>query len=155
MNQPADPNSAAPAESTSSKKASQAPEPPEEKTQPFRLRDLAPKLAQKRRRSTAAELTFRRAKTATELRVPLERSATVIGRDSSCDIVLAEASVSRRHCRIVRNAGGYFELEDLESENGVIVDGDRVSRMTLLDGDTFTVGDTRFAILIAPLLGEE
>lgn len=89
------------------------------------------------------------------MRVPLDRSETVIGRDSSCDIVLPEPSASARHARIVRTDGGYFELQDLGSTNGVIVDGERVERMTLLDGDTFTVGDTRFSILIAPIVGEE
>lgn len=110
-------------------------------------------MAQKRRRSTAGELTFRRHKA--DVRVPLDRSETVIGRDPACDIVLPELTVSARHARITRTAGGYFEIEDLDSENGVIVDGERVPRMTLLDGDAFTVGDTRFSILIAPIVGEE
>lgn len=148
----------APAAETSKSQASPAatPAPPkEEKTQPFRLRDLAPKLAQRRRRSTAAELTFKRGRGGAEVRVPLERSETVIGRDPVCDIVLAEKSASARHARIRRNAGGFYEIEDLGSRNGVFVDGDRVEKMTLLDGDSFQVGDTRFSILIAPVVGEE
>lgn len=139
-----------------SSKAQPAPPPPkEEKTQPYRLRELAGRLAQRRRRSTAAELTFKRGKSGAEVRVPLERTETIIGRDSTCDIVLSEKSASLRHCSIKRNAGGFFEVCDLESTNGVWVDGDRVARMTLLDGDSFTVGDTRFSILIAPVVGEE
>lgn len=89
------------------------------------------------------------------MRVPLDRSETVIGRDTSCDIVLPEPSASARHARIIRTGGGYFELQDLGSTNGIIVDGERVERMTLLDGDTFTIGDTRFSILVAPVVGEE
>ncbi len=126
---------------------------PEEKTQPYRLRDLAVRLAQKRRRTTAGELIFRRDRT--DVRVPLDRSETVIGRDASCDIVLSEPAASARHARIVRTAGGYFELQDLRSANGTIVEGERVETMTLLDGDTFTIGDTRFAIVVAPVVGEE
>lgn len=125
----------------------------EEKTAPWRLRDLAPRLAQRRRRGTAGELTFRRHKT--DVRVPLDRSETTIGRDPACDIVLPEASASARHARIVRTDGGYFEVQDLDSKNGVVVDGERVGRMTLMDGDTFMVGDTRFHILIASVVGEE
>ena len=87
--------------------------------------------------------------------MPLDRSETTIGRDPACDIVLPEPSASARHARIVRTDGGYFELQDLDSTNGVIVDGERVSRLTLMDGDTFVVGDTRFSILIAPVVGEE
>lgn len=127
--------------------------PPEERTQPFRLRDLAPRLAQRRRRATAAELTFKRGRT--DVRIPMDRSETVIGRDPTCDIVLSEKSVSARHARIRRNAGGFFELEDLASTNGTAVDGERIETMTLQDGDTFVVGDTRFSILIAAVVGEE
>jgi pSer/pThr/pTyr-binding forkhead associated (FHA) protein len=126
---------------------------PEEKTQPYRLRDMAVRLAQKRRRTTAGELVFRRDRT--DVRVPLDRSETVIGRDATCDIVLNEPAASARHARIVRTAGGYFELQDLRSANGTVVDGERVETMTLLDGDTFTIGDTRFAIVVAPIVGEE
>jgi len=138
------------------KNAAEEPKPPpEEKTQPFRLRDLAPKLAQRRRRTTAAELTFKRSKSAPEVRVPLERSETVIGRDPVCDIVLTEKAASARHARIRRAPGGFYELEDLGSTNGVFVDGERVEKMTLLDGDTFQIADTKFSILIAPVVGED
>ena len=89
------------------------------------------------------------------MRIPLDRSETVIGRDPTCDIVLAEKSASARHARIRRNAGGFFEIEDLASRNGIAVDGERVEKMTLQDGDTFVVGETRFSILIAPVVGEE
>lgn len=125
--------------------------PVDEKTQPFRLRDLAPRLAQRRRRNTAAELTFRRQRA--DARVPLDRSETIIGRDAGCDIVLTEKSASLRHARIVRTAGGYFELQDLDSTNGVIMDGERIERLTLQDGDTFIIGETRFSILIAAVVG--
>jgi pSer/pThr/pTyr-binding forkhead associated (FHA) protein len=132
--------------------ASAAP-PKEEKTQPFRLKELAPRLAQRRKRGTAAELVFRRNKV--DVRVPLDRSETVIGRDPGCDIILAERSASARHARVTRGAGGYFEVHDLDSTNGVLVDGERVARATLHDGDTFTIGDTRFGIVIAAVVGEE
>ncbi len=114
-------------------------------------------MALKRRRSTAAELTFKRARVdggRTDVRVPLDRSEMVIGRDPTCDIVILEKSASGRHARVVRGDGGYFEVQDLGSTNGVIVDGERVERMTLQDGDTFTVGDTRFSILVAPVVGD-
>ena len=123
---------------------------PDDKTQPWRLRELAPRLAQRRRRALGAELTFKRARA--EVRIPLERNETVIGRDPTCDIVLVEPSASARHARIVRGAGGYFELEDLGSTNGVVVDGEPVARMTLQDGDTFVVGDTKFTIVIAAVV---
>lgn len=140
---------AAPAEAP----AAEAP-PPEEKTAPHRLKNLVEKLATKRRRTTAAELLVKRPRQA-EVRVPLDRTETVIGRDPRCDIILTEESASRRHARIGRNAGGYFEVVDLGSQNGIVVDGERVERMTLLDGDAFTIGDTSFTIAVGPLLGSE
>ena len=85
----------------------------------------------------------------------MDRSETVIGRDPTCDIVLGEKSVSGRHARIRRNAGGFFELEDLASTNGTSVEGERIEKMLLQDGDSFVVGDTRFSILIAPVVGED
>ncbi len=124
----------------------------EDTTQPWRLRDIASRLAQRRRRSLGAELTFKRGRT--DVRVPLERTETVIGRDTSCDIVLVERTVSARHARVVRGAGGYFEIEDLASTNGVIVEHEPVRRMTLQDGDSFVVGETRFTIVIAPVVGD-
>jgi hypothetical protein len=126
----------------------------EERTAPVRLAAVWEKNAKKRRRSTAAELIVRRPKK-TEVRVPIERTETVIGRDEACDIVLPEEAASRRHATIARNEGGYFEITDLGSENGVLVDGERVERMTLLDGDAFQVGDTQFRIVVGPVLGSE
>jgi hypothetical protein len=128
--------------------------PPEEKTQPFKLKDLAEKAAKKRRRTTAAELVVKRPRQA-EVRVPLDRSEMIVGRDPACDIVLQEDSASRKHARIARNEGGYFEVTDLNSENGVLVEDERVKRMTLLDGDSFVVGDTQFTIVVGPIVGQE
>lgn len=131
-----------------------APEAPEEKTAPHRLRELADKAAKKRRRTTGAELLVRRPKSA-EVRVPLDRTETTIGRDHRCDIVLTEAKASRRHARIQRGDGGYFEIIDLGSRNGIVVDDECVDRMTLLDGDRFTIGDTEFTVIVGPLPGVE
>jgi hypothetical protein len=123
----------------------------EEKTAPHRLKTLAEKQARQRRRTTAAELLVKRPRQP-EVRVPLDRTETIIGRDPSCDIVLGEESASRRHARIGRDDGGYFEIVDLGSRNGIIVEDERVDRMTLLDGDAFTIGDTSFVIAVGPLL---
>ncbi|MBI1946648.1 MAG: FHA domain-containing protein [Deltaproteobacteria bacterium] len=148
MSEPEQPPADAPAP------ASPEAPPPEEKTAPHRLRDLADKAAKKRRRTTAAELLVRRPKSA-EVRVPLDRSETIIGRDQRCDIVLTEPKASRRHARIQRGEGGYFEIIDLGSRNGIVVDEERVERMTLLDGDRFVIGDTEFTIIVGPLPGVE
>ncbi len=133
--------------------AAEAP-PPEEKTQPYRLKPLVERMAKQRRRTTAAELLVKRPRQP-EVRVPLDRTETFIGRDPKCDIVLTDDSASRRHARIARNAGGYFELVDLGSKNGILVADERVDRMTLMDGDVFLIGETQFSIVVGPLVGSE
>ncbi len=122
--------------------------PPEEKTAPHKLRDVAERIAKRRRRALAGSVTMKRAKQP-PVDVPLDRTQTVIGRDPKCDIVLEDEGVSRRHARIARSEWGYFELVDLGSKNGILVDGEPVARMTLQDGDAFTVGDTKFTVAIA------
>jgi DNA segregation ATPase FtsK/SpoIIIE, S-DNA-T family len=116
------------------------------------LAQLQQKAAKHRRRAWAAELMVKR-KNAAEVRVPIEKAETMIGRDPACDIILSEDSASARHARIRRNNAGYFELQDLGSANGVWSDGIQVMIMTLLDGDAFTVGDTKFTVVVGERVG--
>lgn len=70
--------------------------------------------------------------------------ATVIGRGSSCDIVLVDSSISRHHARILKQ-GDQFFIYDLHSTNGTFVDGKTVdpSRGALLtDGRVICIGQT-------------
>ncbi len=73
----------------------------------------------------------------------------VIGRGDDCDAVLPEASVSRRHARLARE-GERWVLADLESQNGIRVDGRRVSRCELADGDQLVLGKVTLRIRLAP-----
>jgi DNA repair exonuclease SbcCD ATPase subunit len=74
---------------------------------------------------------------------------TRIGRSTSCELHLDSSSVSRYHA-LVMVGPRYTVIEDLNSTNGVLVNGRRVKRITLNDGDTLTIGDTYFRCL-APL----
>jgi Protein of unknown function (DUF3662)/FHA domain len=71
----------------------------------------------------------------------LRKRRTVVGRSKDCDVQLADANVSRRHAEI-RQEGSAFWLVDLDSTNGVEVNGRRVRRQKLEDGDTITFGST-------------
>ncbi len=124
------------------------PKPEDRDTQPFGLLKQAERAARRRRRGVRAELTVKRPK-AKEFRLGLDRDSTVIGRDARCDIVVDDDGVSRRHARIDKTETGYFELVDLSSTNGTLVEGRGISRMLLLDGDRFVVGDTRFTLHVA------
>lgn len=53
------------------------------------------------------------------------RGSTVVGRSSSCDVVLANELVSRSHCRVFP-AGGGWAVEDLGSQNGTAIGTHRV-----------------------------
>jgi pSer/pThr/pTyr-binding forkhead associated (FHA) protein len=62
-----------------------------------------------------------------------------IGRSPACDIVLDDASVSRRHAVIVHRGGRAVILDD-RSLNGVFVNGERVGEAVLSDGDGIAIG---------------
>jgi pSer/pThr/pTyr-binding forkhead associated (FHA) protein len=62
-----------------------------------------------------------------------------IGRSPSGEIVLDDASVSRRHAVVTRRAERTLILDD-RSLNGVQVNGVRVSEAELTDGDTVVIG---------------
>src|SRR5712692_6928927 len=67
-----------------------------------------------------------------------------VGSDTSNDLVLSDATVSRRHVEIERTQRGLL-LRDLGSRNGTWVDGRRIISAYLEPGDKVTVGQTRLA----------
>ncbi|MGW0970733.1 FHA domain-containing protein [Streptomyces sp. NPDC002516] len=78
------------------------------------------------------------------LLVPLTGPVTTLGRGTESDVVLPDASVSRRHARIVRTESG-FRIEDLDSFNGTAVAGVDLhgGAARLADGTELSVGDVR------------
>ncbi|MFI0965800.1 FHA domain-containing protein [Streptomyces sp. NPDC021080] len=78
------------------------------------------------------------------LLVPLTGPVTTLGRGADSDVVLSDASVSRRHARIVRTESG-FRVEDLDSFNGTAVAGVDLhgGAAHLADGTELSVGDVR------------
>jgi uncharacterized protein YkwD len=79
----------------------------------------------------------------------LDKRTVAIGSHPSNDVVLEDASISRRHATITRTAGG-FVLADLGSTNGTFVNDERVrGPTTLTRGDQIRFGALRFAFLAA------
>jgi pSer/pThr/pTyr-binding forkhead associated (FHA) protein len=73
--------------------------------------------------------------------VPLIRDEITIGRKEGNTIRLTERNVSRRHARIVRNNGSVV-IEDLNSYNGVRVNGSRIQgRCQISMSDRIQIGD--------------
>lgn len=72
----------------------------------------------------------------------LSQGTTVFGRSSSsADIVLDDPGVSRRHFEITVS-GARAVATDLGSTNGTLLDGRRITSVTLTDGAALTAGDT-------------
>ena len=77
---------------------------------------------------------------------PLIEQETSIGREPSNQIAMLDAAVSRRHCVIQADAGGFL-LKDLESRNLTLVNGSAVTERTLQSGDQIKVGGSVFQFL--------
>jgi anti-sigma regulatory factor (Ser/Thr protein kinase) len=71
--------------------------------------------------------------------LPLNASTT-LGRSKSVDVVLPDTSVSREHARITQEGPRWY-IEDLGSSYGTEVNGDRVTRVQLNEGDIIQLGD--------------
>ena len=72
---------------------------------------------------------------------PVTSRVVVIGRSRECDVRLADTNVSRRHAEL-RQDGATYWLVDLGSTNGTDLNGRRVEREKLSDGDAITIGST-------------
>src|ERR1700683_4310381 len=77
--------------------------------------------------------------------VPLIRDRLTIGRRESCDICLRFPNVSSLHCALSFR-DGYWEVRDLNSTNGVKVNGNRIQRSILKPGDELSIAKRRYVI---------
>ena len=69
-----------------------------------------------------------------------------LGRAPRADFVVDAALVSRVHCRFTLDDGNQLELEDLGSTNGTFVNGKKVAKAMLNDGDKLTIGRVKFVV---------
>lgn len=69
----------------------------------------------------------------------IEGVPVVVGRSSDLDMVLVEEMVSRRHAHIEMRSG-VVQVEDLGSTNGTFVNGERVQKASLTEGDRLLIG---------------
>ncbi|HKB11930.1 MAG TPA: FHA domain-containing protein [Vicinamibacterales bacterium] len=68
-----------------------------------------------------------------------------VGRAPRADFIVDAALVSRLHCRITAGADE-LEVVDLESTNGTFVNGKRIQKAVLADGDRLRVGRVELTI---------
>jgi predicted component of type VI protein secretion system len=85
-------------------------------------------------------------------RQELKKDETVtIGRALDCTLWLANPKLSRTHCKIVPDAGKWL-LVDPGSRNGTYVDGDRIDKHVLSDGDTFELDNASITYRDGPFV---
>ncbi|WP_243319040.1 FHA domain-containing protein [Geothrix paludis] len=65
-----------------------------------------------------------------------------MGRELDNTLRLPDPSISRHHC-VLRKVGGGYEIQDLQSSNGVLVNGNRVQSSPLRNGDRITLGQVQ------------
>ena len=71
----------------------------------------------------------------------IEQAETLIGRAENVAISFPDDSISRRHAKITQGEGEPW-IEDLRSANGTIINGERIDRAVLRDGDKIRIGRT-------------
>jgi pSer/pThr/pTyr-binding forkhead associated (FHA) protein len=76
----------------------------------------------------------------------LPGSLKTMGRAPRADFVVDAALVSRVHCRFTLDRDNALALEDLGSTNGTFLNGKKVTRAALSDGDKLTVGRVQFVV---------
>src|SRR3954465_13064546 len=76
----------------------------------------------------------------------LPGNVKTVGRAPRADFIVDAALVSRLHCRLAAGPGE-IEATDLQSTNGTYVNGERVKRATLHEGDRLRVGAVELVVI--------
>ncbi len=77
----------------------------------------------------------------------LEKEVSVFGRGSNCDVILTDKKSSRKHFEI-RKQGLSFFLKDLESANGLTVNGVDTKEAELVPGDVIQIGESKIEFVV-------
>jgi len=79
--------------------------------------------------------------------IPLPDGEAALGRDPTNAVAVVDPSVSRKHCLLRREEDGRYQIKDLESRNGTLVNGASVKEQWLRHGDEIATGDSVFVFL--------
>jgi adenylate cyclase len=82
--------------------------------------------------------------------IPLLKKTLMVGRRESCDIVLRFSNVSAHHAEL-KLLGGYWYVKDLQSRNGVKVNGQRVVEKRLDPGDQLAIAKHAYDVQYSPV----
>jgi predicted component of type VI protein secretion system len=75
--------------------------------------------------------------------IELTKPDMLVGRHSTADVRLSLPDISRRHCRFIF-AEGHWRVLDLNSLNGIFVNGERLQEATIFQGDRLRIGSLTF-----------
>jgi Protein of unknown function (DUF3662)/FHA domain len=87
--------------------------------------------------------------TANGERHEVTRRRVVIGRSRECDVQIPDPNISRRHAELQQEGATYW-IVDLDSTNGIEVNGQRTKRAKLSDGDRVKMGSTEIVFSREP-----
>jgi pSer/pThr/pTyr-binding forkhead associated (FHA) protein len=77
--------------------------------------------------------------------IELNEPGLLVGRHSSADVRLSLPDISRQHCRFLF-ADGQWEVLDLNSLNGIYVNGERLQRSVLCHGNILRIASLNFEV---------
>jgi transcriptional regulator with GAF, ATPase, and Fis domain len=83
-----------------------------------------------------------------ESTIPLPDGEVTLGREPTNAVPVVDPSVSRRHCLLRQEEDGRFQVRDLGSRNGTVVNGLTVQEQWLRHGDEIAIGDSVFLFLL-------
>lgn len=84
---------------------------------------------------------------------PLPSTRVIVGRAESCDVRVADASVSSEHARMVCDTGGWRVI-NLLSTNGTFINDRKISNAPLKHGDRIRFGRVEFTFHAPDQAGE-
>src|SRR5690349_15266131 len=79
--------------------------------------------------------------------IPLPEGEATLGREPGNAVAVVDPSVSRKHCLFRPEEDGRFQIRDLDSRNGTLVNGVAVREHWLRHGDEIAAGDSIFLFL--------
>ena len=85
-------------------------------------------------------------------RMPLPARAMRIGRVPDNDLVLADLDISRHHAELRKSPTGSYEIVDLNSHNGIYVNGQQVTSKLLTEEDLISIGHSTLRLEGAELV---
>jgi serine phosphatase RsbU (regulator of sigma subunit) len=81
-------------------------------------------------------------------RVPIPQRAALVGRSVDADIVLESTTVSRQHARLTCDPAGRWDIHDLGSRNGTLVNGQLIKERALRAGDRIQIGSFQLTLIV-------